>query len=344
MSPPSHDPSQLLNLGAAFSASRVLLSAIELDLFSVLQTPITAEKLRIALNLHPRCIPDFPDTLVALGVLHREGNGPTALYGNTAETNTFLVKTSSQYIGGLLEYCASTLYHRWGHLTEALQSGEPQHQVLEERRGGGGECIWENHVAVAELFTTAMIGMNTPAHRAFAQRFDFGNCKTLLDLGGASGQLCCEVTRCNAHMTCTNFDLWIVEKFAVENVRRQGLEERVRIQNGDFLKDEFGEADVVVMSNVLHAFGKEQKKLMLKKAFDALSSGGRLVVMEMLIDDGRRSSVNALIMSLNMLIETRSGYNFSACDCDDMCREMGFARTEKMELLPPLEGVVAHKA
>lgn len=344
MPSPAPNPAHILNLGAAFSASRVLLSAVELDLFSLLQTPHTAEQLRMSFDLHERCIPDFPDTLVALGMLQRNGEGAAALYSDTPDANFFLVKSSSAYMGGLLEFCASTLYPMWGELTEALRTGKPRFDVL-KKSVTTSDSMWNAYLGGESSghFMNAMVGLHTPAHRALAQHFDFEGCETLLDVGGGSAQCCCEVAKQNAHVTCINFDLPAVEQLAVENVRRQGLQERVRVQSGDFWNDEFDRADVIVMSHVLHDYGHDQKQLLMKKAFDALPSGGRLVVVELLIDDERKENVPGLIMSLNMLVSTFSGKNFSAQDFDEMAKKAGFKMTWTLKLVPPMDAVVALK-
>lgn len=247
-------------------------------------------------------------------------------------------------MGGILEFCASTLYHMWGGLTEALRTGEPRLDVL-KRNGIEGHDMWDTYFIgeKAKEFMQAMAEPHTPAHREFAKRFDFDGCETLLDIGGAGAHCCCEVARQNVHMTCINLDLPSMEKLAMENVHRQGLDGRVVVQNADFWKDELDRADVIVMIDVLHDYGSEQKDFLMKKAFDALMSGGGLVVIEMLIDDERENSVPGLLMSLNMLVATVSGFKFSRQDCDSMAKKAGFSRTEVLQLVPPIDAVIAYK-
>lgn len=281
---------------------------------------------------------------MALRVLEKHGSGKEALYSNTPDANNFLVKSSPTYVGGILEFCAADLYHMWGQLTDALRTGKPQFDVL-KRNGQKGDNMWDLYLGgkKAEQFMNAMVGLDTPSHRAFAQSFDFEVCETLLDVGGAGAHCCCEVAKHNAHMTCISFDLPFMEKLAEKNICQQGLQGRVCVQSGDFWKDKFDRADVIVMSHVLHDYCAEQRQLLMKKAFDALPNGGRLVIIEMLIDDERMESVPGLIMSLNMLVGTISGSNFSRQDCDDMAKKIGFSKTEVLKLVPPIDAVVAYK-
>src|SRR4051812_2419549 len=117
------DPSHIMQVGMGFWASKTVLSAVELELFTHLGSEsMSGDELQERLGLHERAIPDFPDTLVALGFLTREGDGAEARYRNTPEGAAFLDKRSPAYIGGILEMSNSRLYGFWGDLTEALRT------------------------------------------------------------------------------------------------------------------------------------------------------------------------------------------------------------------------------
>jgi hypothetical protein len=124
------DYSQILQVGLGFWPARTLLSAVELELFTVLGNGLmTGEEIGAALGLHPRGIWDFLDGLVAMGFLDREGNGSGGKYLNTSQTATFLDKNSPDYIGGFFEMASTRLYRYWGNLTEALRTGQPQNEI-----------------------------------------------------------------------------------------------------------------------------------------------------------------------------------------------------------------------
>ena len=159
MNKPALDPSHIMEVGMGFFGSRTLLTAVELELFTHLRAgKLTGDAIAQRLRLHPRAIPDFPDALVALGVLDREGDGPDALYGNTTESAAFLDKKSPQYIGGILEMASTRLYHFWGNLTEALQTGQPQNEIKDS-----GEPLFAKLYAAPERleqFMNAMAGVS----------------------------------------------------------------------------------------------------------------------------------------------------------------------------------------
>jgi len=144
-------------------------------------------------------------------------------------------------------------------------------------------------------------------------------------------------------MSCISFDLSPVAPIALENVSKMGVADRVEIVSGDFFHDSFPEADIITMGNILHDWGTTDKKMLISKAYDALPKGGALVVIENIIDDERRENAFGLMMSLNMLIETAEGYDFTAADFNEWARDAGFMETSVMRLTGPTSAAIAIK-
>ena len=199
-------PERILEVGMGFWPAKVLLSATELGVFTALgASSRTAEELRALLGLHPRAVPDFPDALVALGFLERDGDGPTARYRNTPETAAFLDRRSPGYVGGFLEMASARLYPFWGDLSEALKTGKPQNEL--KRTGTSMFNELYSDPARLEQFMAAMSGISAGNFAAFAEKFDFSRYHTLCDIGGATGQLSCLVAKRHPHLRCTTLDL-----------------------------------------------------------------------------------------------------------------------------------------
>src|ERR1700716_3868201 len=111
MAQPQLDPSHIMQVGSGFWASKTLLSAVELQLFTHLGAEaMTGEEIGDRAGLHQRGIYDFLDTLVALRFLERDGDGAAGRYRNTAETAAFLDQRNPTYIGGILEMFNARLY------------------------------------------------------------------------------------------------------------------------------------------------------------------------------------------------------------------------------------------
>lgn len=342
MTDPELDPSHIMQVGMGFFGARTLLSAVELQLFTRLAAnKLTGAGIAEHLGLHDRAIPDFPDALVALGMLERDGDGPDALYGNTAETAAFLDKNSPQYVGGILEMASERLYKYWGSLTEALQTGKPQNEIKDT-----GETVFAKLYAAPEKldqFMNAMAGVSAGNFKALAEKFDFSKYETLLDAGGATGQLSCMVAAANPHIRCVSADLPPVEPIAKRCIEKAGLSDRVSTAVIDFFANPLPKADVVTMGMILHDWSLEKKKHLVRLAYDALPPGGAFIVVEAIIDDARRENAYGLLMSLNMLVEFGDAFDFSGADFREWCSEAGFDRFEMIPLAGPSSAAVAYK-
>lgn len=336
------DPSRILQIGMGFFASKTMLTAVNMGLFTHLaKSDLTGQAIKEKLGLHNRGLYDFLDTLVALGFLKRIGLKETAVYSNARDTDLFLDKNKPSYIGGILEMANNRLYPFWNNLEEGLKTGKAQNET---KTGEAPifEAIYADQLRLKE-FLSAMGGIQMGNFMMFSKVFDFTNYHTLCDAGGAGGYLAAQVALNNQHMRCVTFDLPPVEPVANENINRMGLSERVSAQSGDFLTEELPKADVITMGNVLHDWGTKDKKKLIKKAYDALPQGGAFVVIENIIDDNRSENAFGLLMSLNMNIETPEGFDFSAADFNGWAKECGFKQTSVMPLTGPSSAVIAIK-
>jgi O-methyltransferase/methyltransferase family protein len=331
-------PDRVMQLGLGFWASKTLLSAIEIGLFTELAGgPLNASELSTRLGLHPRAARDFFDTLVSLGMLEREGER----YNNTAETGQFLVRGSLSYIGGLLEMANERLYPFWGSLTEALRTGAPQNEM---KTGGAG--LFESLYGDPErlrLFLGAMTGLSMGAAQAIAAKFPWKDYKTVVDVGGAQGGLLVQLCLAHPHLRGTNFDLPAVGPIFDEYAASNGLSDRLSFQAGSFFEEALPTADVITMGHILHDWNLDEKRMLLEKAHQALPDGGALIVFEALIDDERRQNAFGLLMSLNMLIETPGGFDYTGADCSGWMREAGFRETRVEHLAGPDSMVIGIK-
>ena len=336
------NPSHIMQTATAFWASKVLLTAVGLDLFTTLgDGKMTASQLGESLALHPRGTYDFFDALVALKFLERDGDGPEGKYKNTPETAAFLNKTSPMYIGGLPEMLNARLFAFWNDLGTALKTGQPQNEV---KHGGKSmfEELYSSPVGLSN-FLDAMAGMQAANFTLLADKFDFSRYKTVSDIGGALALLSRIIGARHQHLTFNSFDLPPVEPLAQQHVAAAGMTKRVKVIAGDFFKDELPKADVITMGNILHDWNLENKKMLLRKAFDALPEGGAFIAIENLIDDARRENAFGLLMSLNMLIEFGDAFDYTGADFREWCNEVGFKRFEFIQLAGPASAAIAYK-
>ncbi|SDI05987.1 methyltransferase [Mucilaginibacter gossypii] len=342
--PNQPSPENIMKIGTGFWASKILLTAVSFQLFTRLAEKKTMKandiKNILGLKCTDRNVYDFLDALTIFGFLKREGILDTAIYSNSLDTDTFLDKNKPSYIGGILEMMNNRLYTFWGSLGEGLLTGLPQNEIKKSEDFFG--LIYSDPEKL-KGFINAMSGIQMGNFMAFAQKFDFTQYKTLIDVGGSAGLLSLMVARHNAHMRCTSFDLPPVEPVANATIQQFGLSDQVKTASGNFFTMPIPNADVVVMGNILHDWDEENKISLMKKAYDALPANGAFVAIENIIDSERKQNVFGMMMSLNMLIETGTGFDYTFADFNRWANIAGFKSTSIIPLTGPSSAAIAYK-
>ena len=335
---PDPSPEALLQLGTGFFGSKVLLSAIELEVFTQLaREPGTCEELQLRIGLHARSARDFLDALVALGALQRTGR----VYLNTPAAALFLDKAKPSYVGGILEMANDRLYRFWGKLTPALQTGRPQNEASEGEEPFFNQLYAEP--ARLRQFLGAMTGLSRGANRAIATDFPWSKYRSFVDVGTAQGDLAVQVAKAHGHLTGVGFDLPVAAPIFNAYAEEQQVADRVTFVAGDFFRQPLPKADVIMMGHILHDWDLAQKRHLVRAAYEALPDGGAFIVYDTLIDDDRRQNAFGLLMSLNMLIETPGGFDYTGADAMGWMKEAGFRESYTQHLVGPDAMVVGIK-
>ena len=296
-------PAKIMQLGAGFMGSKALLSAIELGLFTELAKG--PQTLEALMARLQLHSRSAHDFFDALVALGMLKRTGTR-YANTPETALFLDRNKPSYMGGILEMANARLYPFWGTLTDGLRTGQPQNEVKT-----GGDFFGTLYADSQRLegFLRAMTGLSIGTAQVIAKKFPWKKYKTFVDVGCAQG----------------------------------GVAQRLRFHPGDFFKDPLPTCDVIIMGHILHDWNLDEKRMLLRKAYDVLSPKGAIIVHEALIDDARKQNAFGLLMSLNMLIETPGGFDFTGADCRTWMKEAGFKRTQVTRLAGPDSMVVGFK-
>lgn len=333
-------PDRLVQLGLGFWPAKVLLTAVELGVYSVLASegPTDADALAGRLGLHPRGARDFFDSQVALGLLERTDG----VYANTPDTDLYLDRAKDTYIGGLLEMAQEQWYRSWGNLTEALRTGKPQNNLGADS-GDPFDALYADP-ELASRFQKAMTGGSMAASQALAGAFPWHDYSSVADIGCSEGILLNTVLTAHPHLSGTGFDLPAVKTDFDRTVERAGLSGRMRFVPGSFLTDPLPAADVIVFGRVLHDWDLDTKRMLLRKAHEALLPGGAVVVYESMIDDDRRTNSFGLLTSLHMLLESPGGFDYTGADCAGWMRDTGFVDCSSAPLDGPVSVVTGYRS
>src|SRR5262249_36998562 len=315
-------PDAIMQLGFGYWGSRTLLSAVELGLFTELaKGPLALEDVRARLALPERRARASLTALVALGMLQRE----QGKYANTPATDLYLDRAKTTYIGGMLEMMSARLFRFWADLTEGLKTGMPQN----EAKHGGDDLFGTLYSAPRRLeqVLSAMPGLSLGIAHAMAAKFPWSGYRSFVDIGVAQGGLPVVLAQTHKHLSGVGADLPVVRPVFEKYVAAHGLADRIKFAPLDFFSEPLPRADVVIMGHILHDWDLATKQMLIGQAYAALPAGGAFIVFEAIIDDERRTNAFGLLMSLNMLIETRGGFDYTGADCSGWMREVGFRET-----------------
>jgi hypothetical protein len=240
----------------------------------------------------------------------------------------------------MLEMANARLYPFWGSLTEGLRTGRPQNEA---KTGEDFFAALYRDQERLRQFLHAMTGLSMGAAAAIAEKFPWDRYHTVIDIGAAEGCVPAQLALAHPHLTGGGFDLPAAGPAFDDYVAACGLAGRLRFYPGDFFADPLPGADVFIMGHILHDWSLQEKLTLIRKAYDALPDGGALIVYESIIDDDRRANTFGLLMSVNMLIETPAGFDYTAADCRSWLADIGFRDSYAEPLAGPDSMVVGIK-
>jgi SAM-dependent methyltransferase len=336
-------PQDIVEMGMSFWSSRLILSAVDSGVFTELGNgPASLPELADALGWHPRAAGTALDALVAAGLLRRDKDGR---YANTFRTAMFLDRTKPSYVGGLMELSSQRLYDLWSRLDELLRTGRPG---AEEERGDNEffSMLYRDPLAL-KGFLAGMTGISTAEATLLAARFPWKRFRTFCDVGCAQGAFPVRVALTHRHLRGTGFDFPSVRPIFEEYVESFGLDGRLDFADGDFLEGPLPRADVVSFGHVFHGRNHEIRRELVAKAFAATPPGGAIIVYDAMIHSGRPwnrgSNYLSLLSSLNIMMESREGYESSTGACAELLRAGGFTRIKVRHLVGPTSAVFGYK-
>lgn len=296
--------------------SRVILTAAELDLFTLLdEKPRTAEELARAKSLDMRTTTRVLDCLVTLGLMEKRDG----LYKLTGKSACFSSRHPETVLPMLLHM--NRLWERWSGLTEVVKEGgrheaEPGiHMSEDEWRS----FIGAMHVAGREL-----------AH-VIAGSYDLSRFKRLLDIGGASGTYTIAFLQRNPAMTAVIFDLGKVVPMARDRISEERLAGRVELVAGDFYKDRLpGGCDLALLSAIIHQNSPADNLSLFTRIFDSLEPGGALLIRDHVMDESRTKPPAGAMFAINMLVNTRGGDTYTFPEIRAGLEQAGFTDVKQV--------------
>lgn len=322
-------PTPLTSILLGFCRSRLLMTAVEVNLFGLLATGGRTEpQLRTELNLHPRYARDFLDALALLGVLSKDGDR----YLNSELAARFLDPNRPSYLGGFLELASGLQWTAWGRLTRALRTGEIQVASTSDTGRELFRTSVDDDPERVRRFMAAMDSHSSRIGDELARRIDWSGYKTFADIGGARGNLATHIVLGQPHLRGICFDRPASELFFSEHIGAKGLTGQVTFQAGDFFTDPLPTVDALIYGHVLHDWDPEARKALIRRAYQALRPGGALIIYDRMIDD-QLSDPEVLLFSLTFMLTSAGGSEYRVSECVQWLHDAGFAEITTTPIL-----------
>ncbi len=308
-------------LSLGYWKSQALIVGVELGIFSVIyKKELSSSVISRLIKCDKKATELLLNALTGLGFLKKSGSR----FKNSVIANRFLVKGQPLYQGNRIQL-AKNLWDNWSKLGLAVKSGKPVAFDKAKKQADPKRL---------DVFISAMHDFATFKSKLMAEKLDLSGCTTLLDLGGGSASYSIELVKANPGLEAVVFDMEDVIKITKRFINRAGVSKRVRTQAGECLSDHYGEDlyDIVLISNILHMYDHDVNMGIIKKCKRALKENGMVVIHDFMLDSSMTKSLFSAIFSLNMLLGTHGGRNYSFKEYMDWLKSAGFRRLNNSQL------------
>jgi acetylserotonin N-methyltransferase len=332
------DPSPIINLIEAFRRSKTMFTAVSLGVFDLLEDkPRDVKAIAAELHTETDAVERLLDACVGLKLLRRHA----AAYENEQVASTYLCRNSKHALTGYILYSNDVLFPLWSHLDDAVREGTPRWQQSFGIEGGIFDHFFRTEEA-KQTFIQGMHGLGLLSSPKVVGAFDLSRFRRLVDLGGATGHLAIAACEHYLELKAVVFDLPQVIESALKEKRQSTASNRIEVMAGDFFRDELPEADLFVISRILHDWAEHKIVKLLINIFKHLPSGGGILIAEKLLLEDRTGPISAQLQSLNMLVCTE-GKEHTLGEYRRLLEDAGFRNIQGRITGAPLDAVLAFK-
>jgi len=307
--------SDLMQTMRSYQEGRLLMTAIELDVFTAVGDGATAAEVAERIEAHPRSTETFLNALVAIGALTKKKD----VYRNTPDTARYLTAGSPDNQRPALMHTVNS-WKAWTALAGAVRAG-----TAVSRPGVEAEDPrW------TESFIAAMHSNARSAAGELVHAVGTAGVRRLLDVGGGSGAYSIAFAEANPELRAEVLDLAPVVRIARKHIAEAGVADRVTTRVGDLTKDDFGRNyNLILLSAICHMLGPEENQDLLRRCHKALAPGGRLVIRDFILEHGKTAPKHAALFAVHMLVNTRSGSTYTEREYREWLKGAGFSRTTR---------------
>lgn len=306
--------------------TKILLTAVKLDVFSAIdERPKAVQDIAGRIQADEPTLSLLLNALVAMKLLTKEGD----LYGNSSASLKHLVRHSAQYVGHLL-LLHDAEWNNWGQLEETIRTG----------RRAVDRHVFETDPELGSNVLAVLHRIGQQSGPDFARRVKLIGSERMLDLGGGAGTNAIAFCQVYSELRATVFDLPSTLELTEKTIKGAGLESRITLYPGDFNRDQLGGPyDVVLMSDILHYQTFQMNQDLVKKAFESLAPGGRLIVKDRFLDEAGTGPAWTTAFTIHILVNTQRGSCYKCSDAMQWLAKSGFGSVVELEKTAVVQGV-----
>ena len=314
-------------MASGYKNAAILLNSLRAGVFEALgEDWKTSPEVADLCSLDPRAIDIVLHALVATGILRQDGKR----FSMEPETRPLLLEDSPTTLKSILGHNL-TMMRGWAHLDEVLQTGKPVNRPEPDQQQ-------------MRDFICGMENVSRLSSQEVAAKIDLSSAVRLLDLGGGPATAAITFALANPQLQCVVFDLEGPVGIGKEQISKAGLSSRISTVAGDFHTDSVGtDFDVVYLANIIHMMDSPQTLALLRKSFEALVSGGRLLLKDFFLEDSKSEPASAAQFSVNMLVNTQGGKSYTRTEAFDLLNQAGFKDFEVVEVATHSQVIICHK-
>ena len=292
-----YSASELMQIITGYQRSRIILSAVELNIFDQLSVnELSSSELAAKINAVPASLEKLLNVLASLNLLVKKHTK----FSNSASSAKFLVKSSPDFLGGVMHQ--NHLWDTWSKLSEVVKSKDAKKKS--DINQSGDEWL--------KAFIAAMHARGISRAKSVKTLIDFTGVNRILDIGGGSGVFASTFIKDDASMSAVIFDLPNVVPITREYIDKDNMSERISTLSGNYIIDDIGSGyDLIFLSAVIHSNSYDENALLIKKCASALNRNGKIAILDYIMNDDRTSPIGGAIFAINMLVGTDEGTTYT---------------------------------
>ena len=311
----------ILELGYSFFKPKVLLTAARLKIFDIIgEIGLSADDVAANLNSDKDAAEVFLDAMVSLGLLKKEHDQ----YFNTEKGKEVFISGKERCLGDMI-VLQDVMWNAWSKLEESIISGRPARKP----------DMFQGEKEETRNFILAMNNTAIDIAPKVSKVIDLSDCKSLIDIGGGSGAYSVFFCKANSNLEAVIMDLPGTLEVTKELISNLDIANRIKLMEGDFNKQIEGKYDAAFLSNIIHCEGERENIALIKRVYNALNSGGKIIIQDFMLDGNKTSPTFPALFSLNMLLFTENGRSYSFQEIENWLKEAGFHDLTRMNIKLP---------